>query len=498
MFVDINGDVTRGTIQFARYPDQMLVQDGWVIAALPGIGLDLQRWDIEDPGETGPSDRRDTIVLENDVQLKQVLALEDTVVPEVGRSLRLVHVVLTPYSDSETAPPVDTRREEEERIIAQRISTISTNLVVFSGRKVWNLLQSPLVLRLDARLPKFTEDNFDGIVARVRNVLQVLQEVSRIEPTTERVFHEVSYIRQKCGMLVLGELLRISARQTSDISAVDIMHVERALLESGLDPRFIVALFGDAFMEDIAEGGAGVWVYGGIRDLYEGLKGSPEVGKSFTRDVLLLLKRFLVAWREKRGFGSVADDQAIFETVDSALLRVMLMLDSPEYLVEKGKTVVSEGDIRLELHRLVEGGLENSEHAIELLESFKRLYVLAILYSAKKMYGDVLKTWRRILEEGDSAGEFKDGEERMKMYLLRLKDPTLVEEYGGWLCSRNSTLGIQVFADEKAKVKFEPSKVLEILRKHASHAVRTYVEYLVLQKKVSTPLPRPFLSHLDH
>ncbi|KAI5801176.1 hypothetical protein EDC01DRAFT_647017 [Geopyxis carbonaria] len=483
LFVDMNGDVTRGTIEFERYPDQVLVQDGWVIATIPQSGLMMHKWDVDESAIEDPNNKG-KIPLDNKVQLKEVLELDDTPVAGIGRTLRLVHLPLRAgILDEKSELPGDARRNEEERVIAERISKVESRLLIFEGRKVWSLLQSPLVLRLDSRLPNFSDQNFDGIVSRIKGVLQVLAEVNSIEPTTERTFHEVSFIKQKCGLLVLGELLRITSRQTSDISAKEIIRVEEALLESALDPRFIVALFGDTFLDDVVEGDKGVWVYGGISQVFHGLKSSGEVGNAFTRDVLMLLKRYLVSWREKRGFGSVGDEKEIFSTVDSALLRVMLMLDSSKYLVEKGKTVVSEGNVRNELYRLVESGLENRERTIEVLESFGRLYVLSILYSASKQYKDVLKTWRRILEEGDEAGEFVDGEERIKNYLLRLRDPDTVEKYGQWLASRNPKLGIQVFADENAKVKFEPRKILQILREHAPDAVRSYVEYLVVTKK---------------
>ena len=39
------------------------------------------------------------------------------------------------------------------------------------------------------------------------------------------------------------------------------------------------------------------------------------------------IKRYLMVWRRKKGFGSVADEAHVFHTVDAALLRIVLMLD---------------------------------------------------------------------------------------------------------------------------------------------------------------------------
>ncbi|KAI5814048.1 hypothetical protein BZA77DRAFT_319958 [Pyronema omphalodes] len=487
MFVNLEGDVTRGTIQFEKYPDQLLVQGSWVIAVIPGKGLDMQRWDMENEEVLDESDRSGSIPLEGRVKMKEVLSLEGTEVADAGRTLKLVRVALKESKDKEEAQREEDKfRNEEERIVAKRISTVESRVVVFAGRKVWTLLPCPLTVQLDSRLPSFSEENFDGIVARVHRVLHVLQEVQSIEPSTETQFHEVSFVRQKCGLLVLGELLRITQKQTADITAHEILKTEVALMESALDPRFIVALFGPAFQDDIVESEKGVWVYGGIKEVFMNLRNSADVGKRFTRDVLLLLKRYLASWRQKKGFGSVSDEKDVFRTVDAALLRVLLMLDSPEYLEDKGNTVVPEGNIRTEIHALLDAGLDNLDHATKLLESFNRLYFLSIVYARAKQYRKVLETWRRIVETGDPTGEFKQGEERVKNYLLRLKEPDLVEEFGCWLASRNSALGIQVFASPDSRVKLEPSRVLELLKEKAPDAVRAYVEYLVVEQKNET------------
>jgi len=495
MFVNLDGDVTRGTIQFEKYPDQLIVQGRWVIAVVPGKGLEMQRWDLGDEGALDEADRKGSIPLEGNIQVKEVLALEGTVVADAGRTLQLVRVALKSKQVDVGESPQDKRRNEEEREIAQRISRVESKVVVFSGRRVWTLLPCPLAIQLDSRLPNFSDENFDGIVARVRRALHVLEEVQSIEPSTETQFHEVSFVRQKCGLLVLGELLRITQKQTTDIAADEIMRVEVALVESALDPRFIVALFGDVFEEDIVESDQGVWVYGGIKEVFASLKSSKQIGNIFTRDVLLLLKRYLASWRSKKGFGSVADEKDVFLTVDAALLRVLLMLDSPQFLVDKGKTMVQEGNVRKELYALIDAGVENIDGAIRVLEEFGRLYVLSILYSRVKMYRNVLGTWRRILDGEDTMREFEQGEERVKNYLLKLKEPELVEDFGCWLAARNTQLGIQVFAAEEAKVKFDPSKVLEMFREHAPNAVRPYVEYLVVEKK-AIPLPSLPQQHL--
>jgi hypothetical protein len=97
----------------------------------------------------------------------------------------------------------------------------------------------------------------------------------------------------------------------------------------------------------------------------------------------------------------------------------------------------------------------------------------------------VLATWRRILEgEEDQGGAFVDGENEVRKYLARIRDQSLVEEYGTWLANRNPKLGVQIFADDHSRVKFEPTHAVALLKDKAPAAVKEYLEYLVFGKKV--------------
>jgi hypothetical protein len=97
----------------------------------------------------------------------------------------------------------------------------------------------------------------------------------------------------------------------------------------------------------------------------------------------------------------------------------------------------------------------------------------------------VLGTWRRILEgEVDEGGEFLDGENEVRKYLTRARDQSIVEEYGSWLANRNPRLGVQVFADDRSRVTFEPTRAVAVLREKAPAAVKEYLEYLVFDLKV--------------
>ncbi|RPA93629.1 hypothetical protein L873DRAFT_1815604 [Choiromyces venosus 120613-1] len=499
LFVNVEGDVTRGTISFEKYPDDVLVQGPWVIAVVASRAIEVQRWNMDD-GESEGIEGRGVLEMDDNgcrLGLSETIGLPGRVVGAAMAMLRLEMLHLRPGPDLENnESPELRRRNNEERIIAERISTVESSVVAFKGKRICALVETPLVLRLDSLLPTFN----DGTPkTRIRNTLKTLRKIDAIEPTTERGFHEVSYIRQKCGMLLLGELLRLETFEGTDIQPDEIILSEEALIESAVDPRVVLAMFGGGFIEDIVLGEGGVWVYGGIRLVFDEIcarRAERQVG--YQRDTLLLLKRYLAVWRRKKGFGSIADEKEVFATVDVALIRVLLMLDSPEYLPQKGFTMVSEGNVRGELYALVDQDVDEFEAISNLLRSFGRLYVLSILLQNMKMYREVLVTWKKILEEGDKAGEFEDGEEKVRNYLLKLKDRSLVEEFGKWLATRNPKLGTQVFSDDKAKAKFEPEKVLEILKEHAPTAVRSYVSQLVEKgnKKYANDLILLYLDDL--
>lgn len=482
LFVNIEGDVTRGTISFEKYPDDVLIQGNWVAAIIPGRGIEVQRWNLEDGDAEEEDDRRGLLEMDwegSKLGIKEVTTLDGSVVGGVVARLRLEQILLKPGEGDEEGSKELERRELEEKVIALRISTVESRAVVFKGKRIWTLVQTPLALRLDSRLPMIAADTLEETPkSRVQNILRTLHKVDAIEPSTEREFHEVAYIRQKGGLLLLGEFLRLETFEGTEIEQQEVIIAEEALIESAVDPRLVLALFGASFMDDIVMSKGGIWVYGGVKKVFNAILGTRLEG-SFRRDTLLLLKRYLAVWKRKKGFGSIADEKEIFATVDIALIRVLLMLDSPEYLPQKGTTLVPEGDVRAELCTVVGKDVEDFDGTAKLLNNFGRLFVLSILLQSRKLYREVLGTWKRLLEEGDPTGEFRDGEERVKKYLLGMKDEALVEEFGKWLAARNPRLGVQVFADEKAKVKFEPAKVLEILKECAPTAVRGYVEHLV-------------------
>jgi len=268
-----------------------------------------------------------------------------------------------------------------------------------------------------------------------------MNAMHNIQPTTESMFYEIGYLKQKIGLLLLG----ICLNSENEISLELVTRTEEALQEGGLDARVVLGLFGASIRQEIVESNTtgGVWVHNGIKKLIEEFLLSRSMSVVPNANSLIFLKSYLQGWRYKKGFGSTTDE--VFATIDSALLRVLLLLESAAS--HNGPSASHDtSEARQELYTLVSAGVDNSQRAIEILEEFGRLYVLSRLYQRLKQPRDVLATWKRILAKGDGCegGEFIDGEIKIKEYLCKLKDSSLLEEYGGWLARRNSKLGVQV------------------------------------------------------
>jgi vacuolar protein sorting-associated protein 3 len=485
IFVDINGDVTRGTINFERYPERLLLDsDGWLLSLLSQgpdkrTMIEIFKWD-ENQEERGivelPSEEE-----QDGIGIKDVKSEISFSVADIGKRLMFVRIIPTEQGGEHTSRKLEAWEEsrmDEEIQAARRISGAESRILLWNNTKIWGLVRSPPVLKLDGRLPMDFSGSANGAKVRIQAVMKVLKDVEGQQPETERHFHELAYIRQKSGMLLLAELLASS----HSLDTGTVLAVESVLLEGGLDPRVVVALF-PSFKKEVIEGKQGLWVYAGIKQVYDALLERDNKFSGGEADLetgtLLILKRYLAAWRSKKGFGSVLDEKEVFLTVDAVLLSVLLRLDS---------SATTDGMVKAsshaELYKLVDSGLDCFDRAVEILEEHKRLYLLSWLYQSKKKVTEVLQTWRRILESEVGDEEFVDGEERMKEYLIARRTKELVLDYGVWLAGRNPEIGFRVFADPRARIKWEPREILEILREKAPLAYRKFLEHLVHDNKV--------------
>ncbi|PCH00086.1 Vacuolar sorting protein 39/Transforming growth factor beta receptor-associated domain 2 [Penicillium occitanis (nom. inval.)] len=546
MFVNTDGDVVRGTMEFQQYPEAIIVDapsesdpnsgspgssEGFVLAIINlkeedsvNKYLEIQRWDVE-PGEYG----RQKALLQipavdgfktAHVGIKHTTSSSKLDFYELGETLRLVKLK-TPHTEGDTpaeetdprtnatieqvrkekelfesqeltdsesgkkpgsAQILEVERTKEESAFAHRLGHIPTHLVLWSGNRIWRVTKNPLPLQLDGLLQSaqtWEEGRFKSIDRDA--VIDLLESIKSTEPTTEAEFYGLGYIKQKAGLILFADLLTMDPATRSETT---IRVTEEALVESNLDPRLI--LFMVPFLaEEVLQAKKGIWVHRGLAreaEFYLDHLAESQAMPEVPDDALLnMVKRYLSAWQRKRGYGSVTDEPNVFDSVDAALLHLILEQEARLRRTSQPVTRVT----RNELNGLVDDWKGNFDRAVLLLERYHRLFVLSRLYQSRKISGKVLRTWQRIAngeKEDDPDVTVAAVEVHVRKYLPKLRDSQLVEEYGSWLASRNPTLGIQVFSDDSAKVKLEPDKVVQLLKKRAPNAVQDFLEHLVFDK----------------
>ncbi|KAF3398161.1 Transforming growth factor-beta receptor-associated protein 1 [Penicillium rolfsii] len=545
MFVDMDGEVVRGTINFHRYPKSVVIDAGEddqslqpnddskeeYVLALIDVGedgkqitrLEIQRWD-DDPTEIERHKKWLDIPSSSDEVQSAQVGLKHTLSPsqlnqdQIEKLLQMVRLktpLLSPHIvtvDPRTQESIEHQKTEEELFESQEstdpegskkensrsadrdwesqrnaeearfvrgLGKLQSSLVLWSGSQVWRLLKNPLVIQLDNTLQKSQQVDSKGYITLQRDaVMELMVSIQDIEPRTEAEFLGLGYVKQKASLLLYGDLLSMHADHRADPT---IRNTERALLSGNLDPR-LALLFIPLLRCEVLQGPQGIWIQSGLADTtakylkqVEQMSDAAEVHGS----VLNMVKRFLLFWQQKRGYGSITDETYVLDSTDAALLHLVLEQDAQLSAQQRASST------RSELNKLVDNWKGNFERAVALLEQYKRLYVLSRLYQSQKMSRNVLKTWRRIIDgEYDAGGEVTGAgvEAQMRKYLVKIRDAQLVEEYGSWLAGRNPALGIQVFADHSSRVRLEPAYVMALLKERAPNAVQAYLEHLVFTK----------------
>lgn len=525
IFVNLDGDVVRGTLQFTQYPRALVLdgsgveagmgapdedREGFVLATMTKSDggsyrsvIEIQRWDVDDGGNKELIDIPDASLTDigsdlanrpspENFGLRTINTPVAVPFPQIGDLLRGKRLAPS-ITDSAWDRPqesgskgltedLEMNRNKEEIEFGRRLGGPLGRIALWSGSSIWWVVRNPLATRLNAALDEVLgsgsqESPIHGI-ERSR-IVQIVNSIRGQEATSETEFLSLEYIHQKASLILFADIIA-RPLSLSNIQAADLRITEGVLMEGALDPRVVLSLV-PAFGQEVVEGPKGIWIHAGLIPVVARFKAamcntSEELA---TPDLLSLIKRYLSSWRQRKGFGSIADEVEVFLTIDAALLRVLLEQDGKDH-----SRISRPSPTRTELYALVDSGVDCFDRAIALLEQYKRLYVLSRLYQSRRMARKVLETWRRIIEgERDEGGGFADGENEIRRYLVNIKDTGLVDEYGTWLARRNPALGVQVFTNDSSRVKWEPQQVVMLLRRKAPDAVKVYLEHLVFGKK---------------
>ena len=545
LFVNLDGDVVRGSVEFAKYPDAI------VIDKAPSAMAQMQSSaDIEDGTLLALMSRSDGPIVERVIESQSlsshaavvskskswlVIPSEPPPAPgqcgmqnclsagthtfsEVSELLRLVRLRLPGQSpgvpqsapeatdprtraslqrveeekelfeaslarsESNAAPPDwEAKRNKEEAAFARSFDSTQSSVMVWSSTHVWRVVKNPLILQLEAVLQSAAFQNENDASADAVGLFKLLETIRSQDAKTEVEFMSLNYIRQKASLMLFLNLEHM--KNTASIARDILQRIESALIDGGLDPRMILILV-PLLQNEVLQGPQGIWSHNGLADVVADYLQSDSRQTDFgTIDIYMMLKRYLSAWQDKRGFGSIADEQYVFDTVDAALLRLLLHLNQS---LPPGSPAASS--VRAKLNNAVDNWKGDFDRAVRLLEDYQRLFVLSRLYQSRKLAKDVLRTWQRIVEgEPDAGGELSvsAAEIQVRRYLVKIGNTQLVEDYGLWLAARNPELAVELFTDDSSRVKFSPQRITALLKNRAPSAVQQYLEHLVFNQNLS-------------
>ena len=514
IFVNLDGDVVRGTLEFSKYPSGIVLdgnrsvsdesprasigdREGFILAIVKRPDQDvshnaveIQRWDVDNGGTKQwvpfprPSSQHedteiDSMSTTDDCGLRKIDAEVISLFTEVGELLRGKRLRVSKKTALLEVEDWESTRNGEEEDFGRRLGESRSSILLWSGSAIWRVVRNPLATRLEASIHANIERTPTELVVNRTGLIYILNDIRGQEATTETEFLSLEYIRQKISILLFADLLHKQYSESA-VPAADLRITEALLMEGGVDPRVTLTLLPE-MSQEVVEGPKGIWIHAGLVSTIDSF---PPVAKEKSTEtanpeVMGLMKRYLGAWRQRKGFGSIADEAEVFQTVDAALLRVLLLQDDVS-----GFNSSKSSPERVELYALVDAGIECFDRAVVILEERRRLFVLSRLYQSRRMGRKVLETWKRIIEgETDLGGGLVDGENEIRRYLVNIKDTALVDEYGTWLAKRNPKLGVQVFTNDNSKIKWEPQQVVMLLRRRAPDSVKEYLEHLVFGKK---------------
>ncbi|CCH45426.1 Transforming growth factor-beta receptor-associated protein 1 [Wickerhamomyces ciferrii] len=240
LVVNVNGDISRGTIPFSKYPESIGVVDPYTIATFDG---NISINSLNDQTEV------QTIEFNNPIKVCNITS------PFIEPHPELIDLI-------KRVPIVGQNKEQEvqEFDFASKTATISSSLVTFCTDFIKILLPQPRLIRLI----KFT------------SVQQLEDEIKSIDGSTELGVIELEYINI---LIALTLLKNRTYNQAFEVWTSGI-----------IDPRLLVYIFKYEVFGTL-------WLFNGLKDVVDELrKGIKET--KFRK----FFVKFLDKWIEKESF----------------------------------------------------------------------------------------------------------------------------------------------------------------------------------------------------
>ena len=272
MFVNLDGDVVRGTIEFSSYPECLVLdgvvepsesmpqqdeQEGYVLALVSkqtesGVqkAVEIQRWNGDPAAGRESKDwlhfdgGRESAEQEGfsmyGTGLRSATSPTELSVNEIAASLRLRRLQLD--SSSGSGSETDMKRNEEEDRFASRFAQATAGLLFYHHDRVYWIVRSALITRLEKQLVSALQHSSGvELTIEVPAVQRILSSIRGQEASNELDYLALTYIRQKASLLLFGQLV---VQTSKGIIAYerDKRNAEEALITGNIDPRTILLL----------------------------------------------------------------------------------------------------------------------------------------------------------------------------------------------------------------------------------------------------------------
>lgn len=458
LVVNVNGDISRGTIAWPSYPSSLAVDFPNVAAV---IGDKVLIYSLIDQSLVQSFDFSSEEEEENVVEMSEphseqaaAAAAAAAAAPKEegeddGNSNNAAQSKSNETNNNEKEIKVmnvleayETRNNEAEEKLKkiciggeegeEKVAEYKTSSSMFLfSTKVECLLSSPRIIELE----KIEKDD------------ELFEEFERFDLTSEQSIIEMEYLKMMIGLRSL---------KRDQVSSI--------WLDGTLDPRTIVYIFSK---QDVQ---GKLWLFNGLLELTNSIP---------TKKRDKFLKQFYKEWMKKRNLESIADKHDVFHSLEIAYLRLLVKTNSRKE----------------EIHAFIDNEVvESADNASELLKEYKKWFSLSRLYQKQGKIELVLQVWKKMLTKEWKDDEFQHGEEKMAAYLKQCKNDDLVWEYGMWLLQRYTPV-IEVFKNDR----FDDQRVIEELKKLENNdddgPRREYLKYLVYDKK-SSLFTRDLISFL--
>ncbi|CDK27525.1 unnamed protein product [Kuraishia capsulata CBS 1993] len=440
MVVNINGDISRGTIPWASYPTTLIIDYPYTLSAVSSSKVLVHS-------------------LHNQLECQQISFTSHIEVTTVS------HVFQAPSTElAEAITEVSLLHRDvtspDSTLARQSSLKKSTVLVYGEDSGLYVLFPTSRIGRLMNIASRTTKQNRTNVVDELE------EEIKEIDSTTE--FGEIEKHISEC-LIGLILLQYHDFNQSFDYWFTGL-----------LDPRLVLYIFGsgDQLEDDIQVYSVLVPLIDAIQKQYEAdLSNEPN---SLNTAIHVFYRFFLRTWlsnREALSFPGKKKEDTI-KTLELCLLRECLPAPT------------SKAELAEQINIVVGSVVMASDEAVSWLQAHQKYVLLLKLYEGRTEVASAVALWKRLISkeivDADLQLEFEGESDPIQKALEHLVDFIAIycEDSGlfwtsvEWLIESHPRFALSLLGDSRVKVDINESRVLKLLSKSQSDLQQIKLEYL--------------------